>query len=1103
MSAMEVVDNGDKKVDKKVDNGIAFTAALLYTYPTSRASIRERAESTMDDHKAFGRQLRQLRKACDLTQEALAQQAYCAVDTIKKIEAGVRRPSRQLAEQFADCLSLAGDERAAFLAEARAGPLAGGDAPSSAMVMSEPLTPRPTGTVTFLYTDIEGSASLAQQHPTALPKLLTRHHAILRQSIEAHHGHVFQITGDAFCAAFHTAADALHAAIQAQRQLQHEPWQPVAIDVRMGIHTGAAQAGASEDIAGGYDGYLTLTRVQRVMSAAHGGQVLLSNTSAELARGQLPEGVALRDLGEYHLKGLLTPERLWQVAAVDLRSDFPPLVARSAIRHNLPAQSTALIGRTVEVRMVGDLLRRADVRLVTLTGPGGVGKTRLALQAAAEALDDFADGVYFVNLAPVRDSDLVTATIAQTLGVKEAGSQPLLERLNDYLRDKHLLLLLDNFEQVLDAAPYVADLLGALGLKILVTSRETLHLRGEHEFPVAPLALPDLHNLPPVERLSQYDAVCLFLERTLAVKPDFRVTNATAPAVAEICHRLDGLPLAIELAAARMKLFPPDALLKRLERRLPFLTGGARDLPARQQTLRATIDWSYHLLAASEQVLFRRLAVFAGGRTLPAVEAVCNADGDLGLDVLDGIQSLLDKSLLYRGEGADNEPRFLMYETIWEYALEQLEASGEAETLRRRHAEYFLALAEDAAPQFRGARPLELLDRIKLEYGNLRAALAWALGGGDVEIGIRLSIALSEFWWTRGDLSEGRIWLEHALARSHSAASTSRALVLFELSSFVFVQGDYTRAIALGEDALGLYRALGNQEAVARALRNLGTMVQDLGEYPRAAMILTESLDLSQEIGDGYGMAEALDRLGDIARDRGETERAVELLEASLALWQELGVIREGADTLNGLGKVAVNQADYERATQCFQDALAWFHQAGDKNGSAFVLRNLGRVCAAEGDLAQARTLLGESVAWFRQAGNEWGLAETLHYLGAVVVAQGNETRATALFREGLGLQRKLGAKRLIAESLERIAGLAATGQPARAARLFGAAEALREAIGAPRPPVQRADYERARAKARTQLDATTFAAEWSAGQTMTLDQAAAYALDRPIPFTP
>src|SRR6266540_3108191 len=432
----------------------------------------------MGDQEAFGRLLRRLRKARDLTQEALAQQAYCAVDTVRKIEAGVRRPSRQLAEQFADCLGLAGEERATFLAVARAGPLAGNDAPRSTLVLDPTATLRPTGTVTFLYTDIEGSAALAQHYPTALPELLTRHHAILRQSIEAYHGHVFQMTGDAFCTAFHTAADALQAAIQAQGQLQAEPWQPAVVNVRMGIHTGAAQAGASEAIAGGYDGYLTLIRVQRVMSAAHGGQVLLSNASAELVRGQLPEGVTLRDLGEYNLKGLLSPERVWQLVAVDLRSDFPPLVARSAIRNNLPLQLSSFIGREREFADVQQLL--STTRLLTLTGVGGTGKTRLALQVASAVSDTFRDGVWFVDLAPISDPTRVVPTIAHTLGLHESAGTTIDEVLTAYLREKELLLVLDNFEQVIDAAPAVKGLLTtAPRVSVLITSRTLLRIAGE------------------------------------------------------------------------------------------------------------------------------------------------------------------------------------------------------------------------------------------------------------------------------------------------------------------------------------------------------------------------------------------------------------------------------------------------------------------------------------------------------------------------------------------------------------------------------------------------------------------------------------------------
>ncbi len=456
----------------------------------------------------------------------------------------------------------------------------------------------PTGTVTFLFTDIEGSTRLAQEYPDALPDLIARHNAILQKSIEASHGYVFQIIGDAFCAAFHTVADALHAAVTAQQELQHTAWDPAPVLVRMGIHTGTAQISETlDDRSGGYRGYLTLASTQRVMSSAHGGQVLLSGASAGLVRGQLPDGVTLLDLGEHRLKGLVNPEHLWQMVAGDLRLEFPPILSFNAIPNNLPAQPTAFIGREAEL---GEIVRRLDtegIRLLTLTGPGGIGKTRMALQAAAELIEQFEDGVYFVDLAPIRDPEAVPIAIARTLGLRETSDRPLLDELKAQLQAKKMMLLLDNFEQVTSAAPKVGDLLrDCPKLSLLVTSREALRLRGEYVLPVPPLAMPKFELKPSLEQVTQYEAVRLFIERAQAVKPDFLVTNENAPAVAEICWRLDGLPLAIELAAARVRMFSPQALLERLGSRLKLLRGGARDLPARQQTLRDAIDWSYELL---------------------------------------------------------------------------------------------------------------------------------------------------------------------------------------------------------------------------------------------------------------------------------------------------------------------------------------------------------------------------------------------------------------------------------------------------------------------------------------------------------------------------
>jgi predicted ATPase/class 3 adenylate cyclase len=913
---------------------------------------------------------------------------------------------------------------------------------------------QPTGTVTFLFTDIEGSTRLWEKDPEAMQTALARHDEILRDTGESHGGYVFKEVGDAFCCAFASAPEAVGAALAAQQALVEEPWGETGpLRVRMAIHTGVA-----EERGGDYFGP-PLNRVARLLSAAHGGQVLLSLSAQELARDGLPEGVRLEDLGERRLKDLFRTERVFQLTAPGLTTEFPPLRTLEGRRNNLPTQPTPLVGREREVEEVCELLRRTQTRLLTLTGPGGTGKTRLALQAAADLLEDFADGAFFVPLATLTDSELFFPTVAGTLGVRETGEGTLEEGLKSYLRDKELLLLLDNFEQVLEAADAVAGLLEAAGVKVLATSRTPLGLYGEHEYAVPPLDLPDVRRLPPVEKLSQYEAVRLFIERARAAKAEFEVTSENAPAVAEICARLDGLPLAIELAAARIKLLPPQAMLKRLGNRLKLLTGGPRDLPERQRTLRGTIEWSHDLLDEGERTLFRRLAVFSGGRTLEAIEAVCDAEGDLPMDVLEGVSSLLDNSVVRQEEGPDGEPRFVMLETIHEYAREKLQESGEAEELARLHAEYFLALAEEAESRLRGPEDMEWLERLEAEHDNMRVALSWSLESGEAEVGLRLTGALWPFWEAHGHYGEGRGWLEEALGKDSQASAAARAKVLEGLGWLTYRRGDTDRAEATAEEGLQLSaEARLGGVVTANFLHVLGWIAEVRGHHERAKVLLEESLRLTREADDKLGIASSLLELGSTLSEMGDLERAKELHEEGIVLTRELSYTPILARLLLSVGYVSLLEGDYERGAALNEEAAALLRERGYKGGSLeLVLDNLG-----------------------------WA-----------ALLQGDPERARSYYRESLMLCKELGNKMVASESLEGLACISAAERASdRAAWLFGAAEALSEAVGSQHNPEEDAWREPYVAAARSRLGGEGWEAALAQGRAMTLEEAISYALE-------
>ncbi len=961
----------------------------------------------------------------------------------------------------------------------------------------------PTGTITLLFTDIERSTHLLQQLGSRYASVLAAYRDLLRTALQQWNGYEVDMQGDSFFAAFARATDAVSAAVAAQRSLTTHSWpEGVAVRVRMSLHTGEPERSSV-----GYTG-LDVHYAARLMNAAHGGQVILSRTTQELVAHDLPDGVSLRDVGEYHLKDFRGPKRLFQVVMAGLLADFPPLRTLDARFNNLPVQLTSLIGREQEVAAVCSLLQRTDVRLVTLMGTGGIGKTRLGLAVATELLDTFVAGVCFVPLAPVSDPALVVPTIARLLGLAptHTGPQPAtihMEYLKAFLQDKHFLLALDNFEQVVPAALDLVELLSACPhLKMLVTSRAVLHIQGEHEFAVPPLAFPKRTQLPALEELPQYAAIALFLERTLAIKPDFALTRANAQAIAAICVYLDGLPLAIELAAARIKLLPPRALLERLTHPLAVLTSGARNAPLRQQTLRNTLAWSYNLLDAEEQRLFRHLSVFVGGCTLEAIESISDAFGNPAVDVLDGVASLIDKSLLHQIEQEEEEPQLMMLETIREYGLECLAASGEMEATQYAHAAYYLALVEETEPERAGTQQTVWLQRLEREHDNLRAALRWMLEraetrrwvGGEkkqVEQALRLCGALFWFWYLRGYFREGRTFLERALAIREGVVAPVRAKALQAQAELGFLLGDIEEIEALCEESLALFRELGDQHGMATALHMLGAVALARSHYTKARQLFEEAMVLFQEVGDTWRKARALAQWGRIFTHQGKYAHARSLLEESLVHFRALGDKNRIGYSLYLLARVLfLAQDDPARARTLAEESLSFFRQVGADWLVSFALSLMGQLALQEGDVAQARELAEESLMLFRKIGHRQGTSESLSLLAQVVAAQGDYMAAQAFYEQSLAQAMEGEDTARIASSLEGLASVVTVQrESAWAAQLWGAAEYLRETIDVPLPPVERAEYERQVMTGRAQLGESVFAAAWAQGRTMTPEQ--------------
>jgi predicted ATPase/class 3 adenylate cyclase len=854
-----------------------------------------------------------------------------------------------------------------------------------------------TGVVTFLFTDIEGSTRLELALGTArYATVRERHRELLRAAFASNGGTEQSTQGDSFFVLFESARSAIHAAIDGQRALAREPWPDGSeVLVRMGMHAGEAMVTAGDVV--GYD----VNRAARIAAVAHGGQIVVSDTVRALAgAGAGADGAfELRDLGQHRLKDLLVPERLAQVVAVDLRSDFPPLRSLDARPNNLPTQLTSFVGREAELDEALRLL--AGTRLLTLTGPGGIGKTRLSLQIAATAADDFPDGIWFVPLEPVRERELVAPTIARVVGVTDKATRSVLDGIAEAIGEGRVLFVLDNFEQVVDAAPVLPEMLAnSPGLRILVSSRTALRVYGEQEFAVPGLPTPpDPSRLPELERLNLpanlrtvtaatlegFESAQLFVARARSVRPAFELTDANAPAVGRITARLHGMPLAIELAAARVKLLSPEQIVARLEDHLTLLTSGSRDLPERQQTLRGAIAWSYDLLEPGTRRLLNRLAVFVGGCDLELADRVCGPASDVGIDVLDGVATLVDQSLLRVEEGAD-EQRYVMFDAIREYAAEMLTASGECDDIEERRSRAYLDLAEEAAPQLAGADQRRWLDRLEREHDNLRATLMWGASRPDPELAVRVAFALWRFWQQRGYLNEARIRLDDLRSRGWDLSPVLQARLAEARGGVAYWQADQSTAEACYTEALGLWREIGDRRELANALYNRAYAEAawimggegGAGDAPKARAMLEEALAIYRDLGDVAGEGNILWALGSFHFFAGKMPEAEATYREALALHRSGGNRTMEAWSLHMLALALVSQKRSAEAKAAAREALTYFKEAGDVAGITLVLDDLSGVALFDDDLPRA--------------GRMWGAARHLQELTGVDLASFADT---------------------------------------------------------------------------------------------------------------
>ncbi|MBK8550718.1 MAG: tetratricopeptide repeat protein [Ignavibacteria bacterium] len=945
----------------------------------------------------------------------------------------------------------------------------------------------PDGTVTFLFTDIESSTKLAQQFPDIIQTELEKHHSILNEIIKSHNGFIFEIVGDAFCTAFGNPKDAVRSAYEIQKRLLTENFNGISIKVRIGIHTGKAEWSGKR-----YIGYITLARTHRVMSAAYGGQILVSTDCFDIIRDTTQNNISFRDLGERRLKDLIQPMRIFQIISPDLPSEFPPLKTLDARPNNLPVQLTNFIGREKEIEEVKKLL--SETHLLTLAGPGGTGKTRLCLQAAAEVIDDFANGVWFVDLAPLKDEKLLLQTVAQVIGVKENPETELLNTITDFLKEKELLILLDNCEHIIDSCSLLAETLISKcpKLKIMATSREALRCRGELMYYVTSLELPDLNPDTTFEKLTQYESVRFFIEKAVSIKPGFQVSTLTAPYVAEICHKLDGIPLAIELAAARVKVLSVEQISERLNDRFNLLISGNRTALPRQQTLRALIDWSHDLLSAKEKILWNRLSVFAGGWTIEAAEKVCSCEELKQNEILDILSNLVDKSLVIFNEQSN---RYRMLETIRQYGEEQLDNLSELDEIMKRHLTYYVEFAGTAKINLSGFEQKYWMNRLDDESSNFQVALVSSIVRGNRLKGIQLVLFICRYWEVRGFISQAKNWLKEFLNSPEDIPEMEKAGLLQWSGTFEWITGNYENAKSFYEKSFLINKELNNKTGIAVSLNNLGLIYNITGEHEKSKEHTEQSYKIFSELGDKALMADSLLNLGSTLINLNEPDKARSVFEECLKVYREIGDARGVGMILTNIGSLYGMKNEYETSRIYFEESLAIQRELQDRRNLAYTVGNLGSILSSMGHHKKAQEYLEESIRLNTEIGNKKGLSDSLNMLGFDLFKVGDVTYSIYNHKESLKLKIELSDSHGISVCILGIAEALSGSDESRSALLIGAAEEVRKSSDGKFDEETESIFNSTFSLLKEKLGEKKFEAAFEEGKKMKFDEAVKLAL--------